>query len=153
MATNNAPTITRQKIGDILEKEYAEDFEGHIEYFYFTVKVTSYPSRPMNIAQCKETVCSMLEDKYKGGGWKVLEDMTVMSPAQEDKTVKSEFSFQVFGKYQNPEATKRNVEQNLGGFRVDLEHMLVEKQPPKQRPSVRITVTRACMYNELDHIN
>ena len=72
-----------------------------------------------------------------------MEDMTVESPEK--------FSFQVFGPYKG-QGKARNVEKQLGGIRSTLEHKLVENEERDQLPHVKVTVSRACKYNEIDEI-
>ena len=98
---------------------------------------------------CQEKVRITLNTLTSNTEWKLVEDMTVKALEK--------FTFHFFGEYQEG-GNQRNREKNLDGIRKELEVKLLKNKqedevPDVQHPTIKITITRACKYNEIEDIN
>lgn len=137
---------TRKEIGETLKEKY-DDTNEHINHFFFEIQVQYSPNYPIDMKICQEKVRSTLPTGNTE--WKLVEDMTVKASEK--------FTFHFFGEYQDGQ-NQRNREKKLDEIRHKLEQKLLKNTeednvPAVQLPTVKITITRACKYHEIEDIN
>lgn len=134
MANN---TITRLEIGEILKKEYGEDNDKYIDYFFFQIQVSHLEKYNKDV-NYHRVVNGKMTTFFGRNDWRLVKYMEVEAHEK--------FTFLYFVKFIK-EGTERHREKSLDDSRKDIRATL---RAQNEVTTAEIIVSRVCKYTELD---